>query len=330
MKGREEKTLVGFFLNSLLNQHHKTKFLKTILLFLLACVMNFNLANAQGLKAYQIYNKDKEPVDFMTMITQLNNYDGVLFGEIHNSSINHWLELKTTEALYRIKGGRLILGAEMFERDNQEAVNKYLSGDIDLKKFKEAARLWKNFETDYQPLLDFAKEHGLEFIAANVPRRYAAMVVDHGIDTLKKLPEKEKIFIAKLPINVDMKTPGYKKMKTLMKKHAGDKVMNYVSAQAVKDATMAESILKNREPEQLFLHFHGNYHSKEYGGIYWHLKNKKKRLKIAVISIAESDSMALPLPDDFVATEFNIVIPGDMTKTYIVQPLPEQKSTKKK
>ena len=38
-------------------------------------------------------------------------------------------------------------------------------------------------------------------------------------------------------------------MKTMMGDHADDlKVMNFISAQAVKDATMAESIINNLEP----------------------------------------------------------------------------------
>jgi uncharacterized iron-regulated protein len=33
----------------------------------------------------------------------LADYDVVFFGENHNSSINHWLQLKITEALYEKK-----------------------------------------------------------------------------------------------------------------------------------------------------------------------------------------------------------------------------------
>jgi uncharacterized iron-regulated protein len=63
----------------------------------------------------------------------LADYDVVFFGENHNSSINHWLQLKITEALYEKKNGQLILGAEMFERDNQPQLNQYLNGNLMLK-----------------------------------------------------------------------------------------------------------------------------------------------------------------------------------------------------
>src|SRR5699024_8931366 len=122
------------------------------------------------------------------------------------------------------------------------------------------------FKTDYLPLLNFAKDNNLKFIATNIPRRYAATVAKHGLGRLNKLPKSEKAYIAKLPIRVDMATPGYKEMRSILKEHtSGDKIMNFIAAQAVKDVTMAESILINRQPAQLFLHFNGNYHSKEYG-----------------------------------------------------------------
>lgn len=283
---------------------------------LLLCLGLATSASAQDMKAYQIYSKDNQMSTFSDMIKSLGTYDVVLFGEHHNNSIIHWLELKTEKGLFAEKGDKLILGAEMFERDNQEPLNSYLSGTIDAKELAGQARLWPNFTTDYKPLVDFAKENKIPFIATNVPRRYASMVAKGSLDTLNNLPQEEKAYIAKLPIKVDMETPGYKEMITMMPDHSGPRAMNFVAAQAIKDATMAESILDNLKRKQLMLHFEGDYHSKEYGGIYWHLKDKKKRLKIAVVSVFESDDPSLPLPEGAVLTEFNIVVPSDMTKTY--------------
>ena len=249
------------------------------------------------------------------MVKALEKYDVILFGEYHNSSVVHWLQLKTTQALYARVGDRLMLGAEMFERDNQDAINRYLVGETDDKKLAEEARLWKNHPTDYKPLLDFAKDKGLAMVATNVPRRYASAVARKGQDSLSLEPH-EREWVVQLPYVVTLETPGYEEMRTMMGDHAGSRAMNFVAAQAIKDATMAESILKNLEPGKVLLHYHGDFHSKEYGGIYWYLKQARPQLKIAVISLAESEEVKLPLPEDFVKTEFNLVIPKDMTKTY--------------
>lgn len=289
---------------------------------LLTAFIGVQSLKAQELKAYQIYNKQQEKVDFTQMMEALSTYDIVLFGEYHNNAILHWLQLKTTKALFTIKKGDLVLGAEMFERDNQAEIEAYLSGEISAEQFQDSARLWKNFKTDYKPLLDFAKENNLKFVATNVPRRYAKIVSHYSLDSLSKLSIIEKSYLAELPIKVDMKTPGYSEMKAIFEKHdmGEEKIMNFIDAQALKDATMAASILKNHQRKQLFLHYNGDYHSKAYGGIYWYLKKKKawlKNLKVAVISVHKSKVPELVFPvEEVVPTEFIIVVPSDMTKTY--------------
>ncbi|ATC35868.1 iron-regulated protein [Elizabethkingia anophelis] len=288
---------------------------KLLFAFAVFCITGIK---AQQFDAYKFYNKKGKAVKTEKIVKQLSDYDVVLFGELHNNSIVHWLQLKFTEALYQQKNSQLILGAEMFERDNQPQLDRYLSGKLDPKSMKDSVRLWNNYITDYKPLLDFAKAKNLKFIAGNIPRKYASQVAKQGLESLNTLDTKEKAYIATLPIKVTLDTPGYKEMKTMMGDHADDlKVMNFISAQAVKDATMAESIINNLEPGKTFVHYNGNYHSKEYGGIYWYLKQRNPNLKIAVISVFESQTPKLSVPEkDYVPTDFNLIVPADMTKTY--------------
>ncbi|REC47663.1 ChaN family lipoprotein [Chryseobacterium pennipullorum] len=287
-------------------------------IFIVMLLAGFCSLNAQNLKAFQFYDKKGKEVSTDKLVKELADYDVVFFGENHNSSINHWLQLKITEALYEKKNGQLILGAEMFERDNQSQLNQYLNGKLDAKTLKDSARLWNNYATDYKPLVDFAKDKKLNFIATNIPRRYASQTAKEGLESLNKLTEKEKTYIARLPIKVTLDTPGYPEMKAMMGDHAeGTKVMNFISAQATKDATMAESILDNFKTGKTFIHYNGNYHSKEFGGIYWYIKQKNPHLKMAVISVFESEDPELKVPaKEYVPTDFNLIIPGDMTKTF--------------
>lgn len=287
-------------------------------IFIAILMISFGVMNAQNFKAYQFYNQKGKAVKTDKLVKELAGYDVVFIGENHNSSINHWLQLKITEALYEKKDGQLILGAEMFERDNQAQLNQYLNGKFDAKTLKDSARLWNNFTTDYKPLVDFAKNKKLNFIATNIPRKYASQTAKEGLESLNKLSEKEKSYIAQLPIKVTLDTPGYPEMKAMMGEHAeGTKVMNFISAQATKDATMAESILRNIQPGKTFIHYNGNYHSKEFGGIYWYIKQKNPNLRMAVISVFESENPELKIPEkDYIPTDFNLIIPADMTKTY--------------
>ncbi|KFF14696.1 hypothetical protein IW15_04495 [Chryseobacterium soli] len=287
-------------------------------IFIAILFVGFCSLHAQNFKAYQFYDQKGKEIKTYKLVKELAQYDVVFFGENHNSSINHWLQLKITEALYEKKNGQIMLGAEMFERDNQFQLNQYLSGKFDAKTLKDSARLWNNYPTDYKPLVDFAKDKKLTFVATNIPRRYASQTSKEGLESLNRLSEKEKTYIAQLPIKVTLDTPGYTEMKAMMGEHAeGTKVMNFIAAQATKDATMAESILKSWQAGKTFIHYNGNYHSKEFGGIYWYIKQKNPTLKMAVISVFESENPELKVPEkEYKPTEFNLIIPTDMTKTF--------------
>ena len=152
-----------------------------------------------GKPAYVLYNKDGKPVKYEKMLKQMENADIVLFGELHDNPISHWLQLELTKDLYLRNGKSLVLGAEMFESDNQVIMDEYLSGKISQRNFEDEIKLWPNYKTDYKPLVEFAKDSGLYFVATNVPRRYAALVNKQGFEGLEDLPNEAKTFLPPLP-----------------------------------------------------------------------------------------------------------------------------------
>lgn len=162
--------------------------------------------------AYQIFNKDGSSKNFGKILKEAEDADIIFFGELHNNPIAHWLELELTKALYENKKDQLVLGAEMFEADDQYKIDEYFSGLVNQKSFEKECRVWNNYQTDYKPLVEFAKEKKLKFIATNIPRRYASVVSRSGLIGLDSLSNKAKEFIAPLPIVVDMNLPGYKKL----------------------------------------------------------------------------------------------------------------------
>jgi uncharacterized iron-regulated protein len=267
--------------------------------------------------AYKLYTAKGKSVSYNRMLQALQEADVILFGEQHNNPINHWLQYEVARDLYRTKGPMLVLGAEMFETDNQDALNKYLSNQIDYKQLEQSARLWPNFKTDYKPLADLAREKQIPFIATNIPRRYASMVARGGLDTLATLPADDQQWIAPLPIQVDLTLPGYKAFTEMNMGHPGITSENMARAQAVKDATMAKSIVKHHTPGKLFLHFNGTYHSNNYEGIYWYLKQLNPSLKIVTIASVEAEAPDLALPrQERGLADFILITPATMTKTY--------------
>jgi uncharacterized iron-regulated protein len=265
--------------------------------------------------AYMLFNKEGKNAKYEKLLKAALDADIILFGELHNNPVAHWLQYELTRDLYDEKGTELVLGAEMFESDNQLLVDEYLQGQIRQKNFESEARLWGNYETDYKPLLEFAKKNQLNFIATNIPRRYASAVFMGGFEALEDFPVESKAYFPPLPIDYDPELPGYKAMLDMggMAGHGSD---NLPKAQAIKDATMAWHILKNRGQQELFIHYNGAYHSNNYEGIVWYLLKERPELNIVTISTVEQEEINELTEDNLEIADFIICVPSTMTKTH--------------
>ncbi|HVZ26422.1 MAG TPA: ChaN family lipoprotein [Sediminibacterium sp.] len=284
------------------------KFLTLAAICLFICLNGWT----QQKPAYILYNAKGKKVGFDKMIRLLSGNDIVLFGEYHNNPIAHWMELEIAMALHEKR--QLVIGAEMFERDNQDAVEDYLAGKKDEKELALAARLWKNYPTDYAPVLNFAKEQHLVFAGTNIPRRYASLVAHGGLEALDTIAPAEKAWIAPLPIPYDPALPGYRKMLSMM--GAGHGGENLPKAQAIKDATMAWFLLKYRKQGDLFFHLNGSYHSDNHDGIVWYLNQYQPGLKINTISTVSQKDIQSLLPENKGIADFIICVDTNMTNTY--------------
>ena len=282
------------------------KFVFSIVGFLFVC----NII-AQDKKAYQFFDSKGKKVTYEKVLKASEKTDVVLFGEYHDNSLVHWLQLEFTKDLAKRKN--LVLGAEMLEADNQEVVNRYLKGEINQKGLDTLARLWINYKTDYKPLVDFAKSKQIDFIATNIPRRYASLVFRKDLVALDSLSLQEKAWIAPLPIAFDINLPGYKSMMGMQGGHAGEKMPK---AQAIKDATMAYFINKNRKENSVFIHYNGTYHSDNYEGINWYLKKLDDNIKIITIAMVEQKDLGKLESENNNKANFILVIDEDMTKSY--------------
>lgn len=265
----------------------------------------------QNDQAFQLYSKNGKKIKYAKMVSSLAEQQVVLFGELHDNPIAHWMQLELSKSLNNIKP--IVFGAEMIEADNQNELNQYLNGEIDDKAFDSLARLWINYATDYAPLVEFAKKNKTPFIATNVPRSYASQVYKKGLESLSDLSENEKKWMAPLPIQYDATLSQYQAMLEMMGGHGGE---NFPKAQAIKDATMAHFIFINLPENGVFLHFNGSFHSNYYEGIYWYLKSMDSNLKIATINTILVDDIHHVSKDEFETADFILAVDSDMTSTY--------------
>lgn len=286
--------------------------MKTYLLLVLSATVIL-LSFKGDKKAYQLYDAKGKETSYEKLLNDAKQSDIILFGELHNNPICHWLEQELTKDLYEVKKNDLVLSAEMFEADDQIAINEYLSGKLSDKTFKDEVKLWSNYTNDYKPLLDFAKENHLGFIAANIPRRYANLVYNKGLDKLDSIDAEAKKWICPLPMKYDAGLKCYKDIYESAGGHGGE---NLPKSQAVKDATMAYFILKNLSRGKMILHYNGSYHSNYHVGIEWYLRQENPKLKILTIGSTEQESIDTLAQTALNMADYIICNPASMSKSY--------------
>ncbi|MBI1305581.1 MAG: iron-regulated protein [Bacteroidetes bacterium] len=274
---------------------------------------------SQDKPAYVIYNSKGRKVSYGQMLKSFKKADVVLFGEFHDNPISHWLEFELTKDMNKLYD--LTLGAEMIEADNQKELDSFLTQKTDEKHFDTTARLWPNYKTDYKPLVDFARDSGLTFVATNVPRRYARSVSKGGFEALDTISAQEREWIAPMPIAFQADLPTYVNMLKMMGDHG---TPNVVKAQALKDATMAHFIMKYVPPRKgmfkkstkKFLHFNGAYHSDHHEGIGWYISQISKKVRVMTITTVYASDLSKLSAEEKGKADFIIVVDEDMTRTY--------------
>ena len=292
--------------------------MKQILLSGLA-MLAASIMPMHALDAYRLYNNSGEQISFETMIDSLGRAEVVFIGENHNCPISHWMELEITKALHGRWGDRLILGEEMMEADNQLILDEYLSGKISYDRFETEARLWPNYSTDYYPVVYYAKDNGIPFVATNVPRRYANAVNSGGLGVLDNFSEEARSYIAPLPIPFEYDTIAADAkfgIIQMLSQRTPEEMRYLAEAQALKDATMGWFIARNMKPDTRFVHINGTMHSNSGDGIIPYLLHYRPGTRIATVTSVREDEIDNLDPAYLDMADFYIVVPVDFPTSY--------------
>jgi uncharacterized iron-regulated protein len=133
--------------------------------------------------------------DFESMVADLARADVVFVGEQHDDGRTHRLEEALLSGLRRRRVAPTV-SLEMFERDVQAVVDKYLAGSIAESQFLQESRPWPRYASDYRPLVEMAKSEGWAVVAANLPRRLASAIAKSGEPAIEQLPAAERTLVA--------------------------------------------------------------------------------------------------------------------------------------
>ncbi|MCS7079950.1 MAG: ChaN family lipoprotein [Chloracidobacterium sp.] len=256
--------------------------------------------------AYRLYKPDGQPATLDDLVGALARTEVVFIGESHDDPGAHALQLDLLRAAYARYGAdaavdkrQVVLSLEMFERDVQLVLDEYLAGLIPENQFLACSRPWNNYQSDYRPLVEFAKAHQLPVVAANAPRRYVNLVGREGREALTKLSAPARAFLPPLPYG--LASEAYEaKFRRLMTDlhgagggtHPTSNLSRMLDSQSLWDASMAHAIAETlaRVPHPLVVHINGRFHSEEGLGVPEHLAAYRKGTRMLIVTVVAEEA----------------------------------------
>lgn len=253
--------------------------------------------------------RDGRVVTWADLLDAASRSDVVILGEQHDDAVAHAVEAAVvSDLLASFPGSALSL--EMLERHEQDAVDAYLAGDLELAAFIEAtgSANWsgkQRWEDSYGRLVESARRTGSRVVAANAPRSYVRIAGREGYDALRSLPPEERALFD-LPESLD--DGAYRaRLVELMTEARGEpptpeQVERALRPQMVWDATMARSISKalaaRPDGAAKVVHVVGRFHSDFDGGTVLELSKAAPFARILVISLVNEPSRSLGSEDE--------------------------------
>ncbi|MDV5052076.1 ChaN family lipoprotein [Vibrio sp. T13N] len=232
---------------------------------------------------YQLYTPSGEHIALSELPKELQQADVILIGEWHTHAGVHRFQTDMLKQLSSY-GRPLALSMEQFTRDKQPVVDAYLRGEIGEQYLMKQANAWPNYESDYRPLVEFAKQKNLPVIAANAPKGIVRCIGRQGLDYINKLDDDQRMFIAQA-INTGS-SPYKEKFMASMHHGKPEQTEKQFAAQVTWDETMAESIVSylDDNPGAQVLHVAGKFHTEQGLGTAASILSRNPSLKVVVIS----------------------------------------------
>jgi len=188
-----------------------------------------------------IHTRTGHYVNQQQMLSSLVGYPLVYVGELHDNPASHRLQVEILKALQASHPGKVALGMEMFNNEQQVALDRWVAGELSEKEFLRESRWFENWKTDfelYRELLEFARDQQIPVIGLNIPRALGRKVSMTPLDQLD--PEVKE----QLP-EMDMSDPYQRQMiEEIFGAHAagGSMVDSFFRRQTLWDEAMAEAV----------------------------------------------------------------------------------------
>ena len=161
-------------------------------------------ANVESGVSQQDYQKPRvlhqqQTIAFSDFADGIRGARVVLVGETHDRLDHHLNQLEIIRSLHE-SGTRIAIGMEAFQQPFQPHLDDYINGRIDAHELLRKTEYYERWQYDfrlYEPVLRYAREHGIPVRALNAPRELTELVSRHGLDGLdadaaEQLPEIDR------------------------------------------------------------------------------------------------------------------------------------------
>jgi uncharacterized iron-regulated protein len=249
-------------------------------------------------EAVRTFDAEGRAVAWSEMLDGLAGADVIVIGETHGQESG----LAAAAALWEdivATGADAALALEFFERDQQVALDDYLTGVTDEVAFLEASgRRGGNYPPGHRAMVERARESGRPVVAANAPRRYVRMTTPEGFAPLARLgPAQRRLFA----IPEALSEGRYRKDFFSLMSGGGHgaqmpegMVEKMYHSQQLWDETMADSVVNalNRGHRPVVLVV-GRFHADFRGAVVEFIERRRPDVTVRTVSVVEADATEL-------------------------------------
>jgi len=195
-------------------------------------------------------------------ITQLKQNRIILVGEHHSNKNHHEAQLGVIRTL-KETGLKVAVGLEMFRSDSQQALDRWISGDIGEEKFEQIYYdNWNYPWSAYRRIFEYARGKKIPLIGLNVSRSITRQVSQQGF---KSLTAAQKGKLSNVSCKVDKEYMDYIRNAFGGHAHGNLNFTYFCEAQLVWDNVMAVNTLNylQKYPDAVVVVLTGTGHARK-------------------------------------------------------------------
>jgi uncharacterized iron-regulated protein len=240
---------------------------------------------------------DGSVVDLEHVIARFVDHDVVLLGEEHTAMDQKLLHARLLGEMAKT-GRDLVLAMEFFQREDQEALDRWIAGVTDEREllaetgwYDRGGYRWEY----YRPVMETAREHGIRVVGVNVPREIPRAVNRRGLEGLSD-DQKDQVG--------EISTAGSPQHRYLISRYFGETVAllppgwfeNMYAAQCLWDVVMARSILSVVADDTTVVLVVGSGHVAYDLGIPRRLDEERRAAGLAALAVITMCPATAPAP----------------------------------